>query len=46
MERQLSHWKAERMTPTKFKALRFSVAYTENGYNVNTEVFNRLVPTE
>jgi len=29
-----------------FKALRFSVAYIEDDYNVNTDVFNCLVPTK
>lgn len=29
-----------------FKALGFSVAYIEDAYNVNTDVFNRLVPTK
>lgn len=29
-----------------FRALRFSVAYIEDGYNVNSDVFNRLVPTK
>jgi hypothetical protein len=25
-----------------FKARRYSVAYTENGYSINTEVLNRV----